>query len=82
MINQEDHYVDILHEKIKLIQPNVIVTEKDISFKVLDVLRADGIAAISNLHHDKMRKLARLTKTTIVPSANVIDRNFQLGRCQ
>lgn len=74
--------MDILHEKIKLIQPNVIVTEKDISFKVLEVLKKNNIAAISNLHIDKMRKLARLTKTIIVPSANVIDKNFQLGRCQ
>ena len=76
VINQEDHYVGILEEKIKMIRPSVIVTEKDISFKVLEVLRKNKIAAISNLNIEKMRKLARLTKTIIVPSANVIGKNF------
>lgn len=82
VINQEDHYVQILQEKINLISPNVIVTEKDISFKVLEVLRKNDIAAITNLHIDKMKKLARLTKTIIAPSANVIHKNFQMGKCK
>jgi hypothetical protein len=81
VINQEDHYVQILEEKIKLISPNVIITEKDISFKILEVLRKNEIAAITNLNIDKMKKLARLTKTIIAPSANVLDKNFQMGRC-
>lgn len=59
----------------------MIVTEKDISFKVLEVLRKNDIAAITNLHLDKMKKLARLTKTIIAPSANVIHKNFQMGKC-
>ena len=59
----------------------MIVTEKDISFKVLEVLRKNDIAAITNLHIDRMKKLARLTKTIIAPSANVIHKNFQMGRC-
>lgn len=82
VINQEDHYLEILSDKIKLIAPNVIVVEKDISYKMIEVLRNRKIAAISNLNIDKMRKLARLTKTIIVPSANVIDKNLQLGKCQ
>ena len=77
-INQEDHHVSILIEKIKMIRPNVIVTEKDISFKILDKLRnfKPPIAAISNLHISKMHKLARLTKTIIVPSVNVLGKNL------
>ena len=81
MINQEDIYVRILEEKIKLISPNIIITEKDISFKVLDILQQNGIAAITNMQILKMNKLARMTKTIIAPSANVVDKNFQLGRC-
>ena len=41
------------------------MTEKDISFKILEVLRKNQIAAITNLNIDKMKKLARLTKTII-----------------
>ena len=65
-----------MEEKIKLVNPNIIVTEKDISFKFLEVLRRNKIAAIQNLHLDKMKKLARLTKTFIAPSANILDKNF------
>lgn len=52
------------------------MTEKDISFKILEVLRLNGIAAITNVSIDKLKKIARLTKTIIAPSANVIDKNF------
>lgn len=82
VVNQEDHFVGILEEKIKLLSPSVIVTEKDISFRTLDVLRRNRIAAISNMEIEKMKQLARLTKTIIVPSANVLTKNCQLGRCQ
>jgi hypothetical protein len=47
----------------------------------LDVLRENKIAAITNLNIEKMRRIARLTKTIIAPSANVVDKNFQLGKC-
>ena len=82
VVQQEDLFVAILEEKIKMINPSVIITEKDISFKTLEVLRRNKIAAISNLSLPKMKYLARLTKTIIVPSANVLAKNFQLGKCQ
>jgi 1-phosphatidylinositol-3-phosphate 5-kinase len=82
VINQEEHYVNILVEKIKQVRPNVIVTEKDISFKILKVLKNMGMAAIANMHIDKMKRLARLTKTIIAPSANVLDYTFQTGVCK
>ena len=80
-VNQEDLFVAILEEKIRTINPNVIITEKDISFQTLEILRRNRIAAISNMNIHKMKQLARLSKTIIVPSANVLARNFQLGKC-
>lgn len=82
VISQEDHFVNIVIEKVKLVRPDVIVTEKDISFKILKALKSMGVAAISNMHEDKMRRLARLTKTIIAPSANILDSNFPLGLCK
>ena len=82
IINQEELFVNIISEKIMMTKPNVIVTEKDISFKMLEVLRNKQIAAITNMPIEKMRKLARLTKTIIVPSPNVLQNNIQLGSCQ
>lgn len=39
VVNQEDIFFEILEEKILSIGPNVIITEKDISFKALEMLR-------------------------------------------
>lgn len=49
MISQEDQYVEILKQKLENIKPNVVITEKEISFKVLEVLKEQGVAAISNV---------------------------------
>mmetsp|Transcript_29352 Transcript_29352/g.44244 ORF Transcript_29352/g.44244 Transcript_29352/m.44244 type:complete len:88 (+) Transcript_29352:565-828(+) len=35
VVNQEEHFVKILMDKIRVVNPNVIVTEKNISHKVL-----------------------------------------------
>jgi len=49
VISQEDQYVEILKQKLENIKPNVVITEKEISFKVLEVLKEQGVAAISNV---------------------------------
>ena len=82
VISQEDQYVEILKQKLDFIQPDVLITEKEISFKVLEVLKERGIAAISNVSEKQLLTLARLTQTIIAPSANVIDQSFQMGRCK
>lgn len=82
VISQEDQYVEILKQKLENIKPDVVITEKEISFKVLEVLKEQGVAAISNVSEAQLLNLARLTQTIIAPSANVIDQSFQMGHCK
>lgn len=39
VVNQEDLFLKILEDKILNIGPDVIITEKDISFKAIEMLR-------------------------------------------
>lgn len=74
--------MEILKQKLENIRPDVVITEKEISFKVLEVLKEQGVAAISNVSEAQLLNLARLTQTIIAPSANVIDQSFQMGHCK
>lgn len=61
--------------------------EKDISCKILDILRErnqgeERITVINNLSLDKIKRIARYTQTIICPSTNVINPKFKLGYCK
>ena len=53
--------MNILKQKLRQVNPNLIITEKDVSFKVLDTLRAADITVVTNMSVDKMKRIARYT---------------------
>ena len=59
-----------------------MIIEKDISFKLMRLLKEKNITVVTNLEGKKMKRLARLTQTILLPSMNVIDRSFILGKCR
>jgi hypothetical protein len=64
------------------VRPNIIIVEKDVGYKILDVLRESKITVITNLGPFKMKRIQRYTQTIISPSYNVIDKSFVLGKCK
>ena len=46
------------------------------------LLRERNITVVTNLEEKKMKRLGRLTQTILLPSMNVIDRSFVLGKCK
>ena len=78
-IDVEDHSDKILEQKLTEINPNLVVVQKDISVKLLNMMRDKDITVVSNLEDRKMKRLARLTQTIVLPSMNVIDGRFSLG---
>ena len=81
-IDVEDHSDKILEQKLTEIAPNLVVVQKDISVKLLNMMRDKDITVVSNLEDRKMKRLARLTQTIVLPSMNVIDGRFSLGQCK
>lgn len=56
--------------------------QKDIPVKLLNLMRDKEITVVCNLNEKKIRRLARLTQTIVLPTINVIDGTFSLGRCK
>lgn len=50
----------ILDTKLTQLNPDLIVVEKDISFKYLRLLKEKQVAAISYVKSSKLRRMARL----------------------
>lgn len=78
-VRQENHYIDILMDRIELVKPNVIIIEKDISRSVLTKIRALDITVITNVKRKEMEKIARCTETLIMPSVNLLEKHINLG---
>lgn len=81
LIHQESYYLDILLRKIKLLQPNVIMTESGASRSVLDSLRQQGVTVVTNVKKSLMNFIARCTQTIVLPSIDLIDKSVVLGTC-
>ena len=82
IVNQEEHWISIIKSKLTQVRPNIVIVEKDIGYKILDVLREEGIIVITSLDHHKMKRFQRYTQTIISLSYNVIDKSFVLGKCK
>lgn len=81
IIKQEDHFVEIIKEKIARVNPDIVVVECDISKKVADTLRDEKITVISNLDVNTMKRLERTTQTLIYPSTHLLESTTTLGTC-
>ena len=75
-IDVEGHSVKILEKKLTEINPNLVIVQQDISVKLINMMRDRQITVVCNLEERKMKRLARLTQTIVLPSINVIDSTF------
>lgn len=60
-IDVEGHKDKILQQKLDKINPNLVIIQKDISVKLMNMMREKKITVVCNLEERKMKRLARLT---------------------
>jgi hypothetical protein len=61
LVDQEEHWIEIIRQKLTQVRPSIIIVEKDVGYKVLDALREAGVTVITNLHKLKMKRIQRYT---------------------
>ena len=81
-VKQENHYIDILMDRISQANPDIIIIEKDISRSILCKIRELNITVIINVKRNSLEKIARCTETLVTPSVNLIEQYFELGTCK
>ena len=59
-----------------------MIVQKDIPVKLLNMMQERDITVVCNLDEKKINRLARLLQTILLPSINVIDSTFSLGKCR
>ena len=80
-IKQEDSLIQIVMKKVELVRPDLIFVQNDASFKAIEALRDRNITLVTNVKKSVMQRLARLTQTISCPSTNLLNPNFDTGRC-
>ena len=81
VIRQEEPYIQIILSKIRKVEPDIILVEKEVSRLALDTLMANQKTIVTNVKSSIIRRIARLTQTISCPSTNLIDENFKAGVC-
>ena len=66
-IDFEEHTFQILDKKLDEIKPNLVILQQDISVKLMNLMKDKGITVVCNLEEKKIKRLARLTQTILVP---------------
>ena len=84
--DSEGHIDTLIEHKISKINPEIVIIQKDyfqtISSKLMTMMQRKNITVITELDARKMKRLARLTQTIVLPSLNFYDSSFPLGRCK
>ncbi len=78
---QEPAYFNIIMKKIELVEPNVILVNKNISRKIQESL-SKLVSLVINVKSSSLKRIARCTKTYVLPSTDLIDKQFILGTCK
>ncbi len=80
---QEPAYFNIIMKKIELVEPNVILVNKNISRKIQEYLsQSNKISLVINVKSSSLKSIARCTKTYVLPSTDLIDKQTILGTCK
>jgi hypothetical protein len=80
---QEPAYFNIIYKKIEQVDPNVILVNKNVSRKVQEHLDiSNKISLVMNVKSKSLKKIARCTKTYVLPSTDLIDKQTILGTCK
>lgn len=80
---QEPAYFNIIMKKIELVEPNVILVNKNISRKIQEYLsHSNKISLVINVKSSSLKRIARCTKTYVLPSTDLIDKQTILGTCK
>lgn len=83
LMTQETAYFDIIMKKIDLVQPTVILVNKNVSLKIReDFSSSNKISLVMNVKSNSLKKIARCTKTYVLPSTDLIDKQTILGTCK
>ena len=79
----EPAYFNIIMKKIEMIQPNCILVNKNVSRKLQESLsEKTNISLIMNVKSASLKNIARCTKTYVLPSTDLIDKQTILGTCK
>ena len=83
ILTQEPAYLEILRKKIEAIRPKVIVVNKNASHKLQEEFNSDkmDISLVINVKSSSLQKIARCTKTYVLPSADLVNKETLLGNC-
>ena len=81
ILQQEPAYLDIIMKKINLVDPNVILVNKAVSRKIQEKL-SDKISLVISVKSNSLKRIARCTKSYVLPSTDLIDSQTILGRCK
>lgn len=80
---QEPAYFNIIMKKIELVEPNVILVNKNISRKIQEYLsHSNKVSLVINVKSSSLKRIARCTKTYVLPSTDLIDKQTILGTCK
>jgi hypothetical protein len=83
LMTLEPAYFNIIMKKIELVEPTVILVNKNVSRKIQETLAiSNKISLVMNVKSSSLRKIARCTKTYVLPSTDLIDGQTILGTCK
>ena len=80
---QEPIYLENIQKKIEMLEVNLILINKSIAHQLQqEFLHNNNIILVLNVKSKSLKQIARCTKTYVLPSIDLIDKQTILGHCK
>lgn len=70
LIEQENHYTELLIAKVMLLKPDIILVGKSVSRKAMELLLTYNVVVMQNVKSHLLQRIARMTGATVLSTTD------------
>jgi chaperonin GroEL (HSP60 family) len=78
---QQIEYLKIIINKIENVNPDLVLVSSNVPYRIQEILAKNERTLVMKMKPKSLKRIARVTKTYILPSTDLVDSQVIMGKC-
>jgi len=79
---QQIEYLKIIINKIENVNPDLVLVSSNVPYRIQEILAKNERTLVMKMKPKSLKRIARVTKTYILPSTDLVDSQVIMGNCK
>lgn len=79
---QQNEYLKIIVNKIEKVDPDLVLVSSNVPYRIQEILAKNERTLVMKMKQKSLTRIARIAKTYILPSTDLVDSQVILGSCK